>query len=98
MELASVHDGVADWHVRRDETLREALERWGARAGVQVLWLTDRSYRLHEERIFRGTFVKAVGALMFALSDLDRAPVGELASDRRTLAVMHRARDAGADR
>ena len=42
------------WRIGADETLREILERWGERAGVEVLFLTDRRYRLHEARVFEG--------------------------------------------
>ena len=90
VQLASVGEGVADWRVKAGETLEAALGRWGARAGVDVLWLTDRRYLLHEERTFRGTWREAVGALMDALSDADRAPAAELRDGARTLAVTHR--------
>lgn len=89
VELATVGRGVADWSVAQGETLRQALERWGAMVGVELVWLTDRSYRLHETRRFRGTFAEAVGALSRTLSGLDRAPVAELGPDGRTLAVRH---------
>ena len=59
VQLASVGEGVADWRVKAEETLEAALKRWGARAGVDVLWLTDRRYLLHEERTFRGTWIEA---------------------------------------
>lgn len=91
VELATVGRGVADWSVSQGETLRQALERWGAMVGVELVWLTDRAYRLHETRLFRGTFAEAVGALSRTLSGLERAPVAEVASDGRTLAVTHRA-------
>ena len=84
-----VHD-TGDWQVRADETLREVLGRWGARKGIEVLFLTDRRYRLHEGRAFRGSFEEASEALFTALSHLPRAPVGELRPGGHTLAVMHR--------
>ncbi len=90
VQLASVGEGVADWRVKAEETLEAALARWGARAGVDVLWLTDRSYVLHEERTFRGTWSEAVGALLSALSGLAGAPAAELRDGFGTLAVMHR--------
>lgn len=90
----AVHD-IGLWHVRAEETLREILGRWGARKGIEVLFLTDRRYRLHEGRAFRGSFEEASEALFTALSHLPHPPVGELRSDGRTLAVMHR---LGADR
>ena len=77
------------WQVRAGEMLREALDRWGDRAGVEVLFLTDRRYRLHEGRAFKGSFDKAARTLFSALSHLPHPPAGELRPDGRTLAVMH---------
>ena len=83
------------WHVRADETLRGVLGRWGARNGIDVIFLTDRRYRLHEARVFEGSFEKATEALFGALSHLPHPPVGELRSGGRTFAVLHRARLQG---
>ena len=94
VQLASVGEGVADWRVKAEETLEAALGRWGARAGVDVLWLTDRSYRLHEARTFRGTWWEAVGKLMSALSGVSSAPAAELRDGMAVLAVMHRGKRA----
>ena len=83
------------WRVRSGETLREALNRWGEREHVEILLLTDRRYRLHEGRVFEGSFEEAAESLFAALSYLPHAPVGERRSDGRTLAVTHRARSSG---
>ena len=83
------------WRVRSGETLREVLSRWGTRDGVEVLFLTDRRYRLHEGRTFAGPFAEAADALFATLSQLPHPPVGERRSDGRTLAVLHRSRPAG---
>ena len=79
------------WQVHAGELLREALDRWGGRAGVNVLVLTDRRYRLHEGRAFAGTFDEAARDLFAALSHLPHPPAGEMRPDGRTLAVMHHA-------
>ncbi|MDE0407018.1 MAG: TcpQ domain-containing protein [Alphaproteobacteria bacterium] len=83
------------WHVRADETLRGVLGRWGAQGGIDVIFLTDRRYRLHEARVFEGSFAEATEALFGALSHLPHPPVGELRSGDRTFAVLHRARLQG---
>ena len=83
------------WSVRSGETLREVLSRWGTREDIEVLFLTDRRYRLHEGRAFDGSFAEASQALFSALSHLPRPPVGERRFDGRTFAVMHRARGLG---
>ena len=79
------------WQVHAGEMLREVLDRWGGRAGVNVLVLTDRRYRLHEGRAFAGTFDEAARDLFAALSHLPHPPAGEMRPDGRTLAVMHHA-------
>ena len=77
------------WRGRSGEMLREVLRRWGARAGVEVLVLTDRRYRLHEGRRFEGSFAEASDALFAALAHLPHPPVGTLRAGGRTLAVLH---------
>ena len=88
-------DGSGLWGIRAGETLRTVLERWGRRAGIEVLFLTDRRYRLHEGRAFNGSFGEAAHALSGALSHLPHPPVMELRADGGTLAVLHRTRPAG---
>ncbi len=95
VQLATVGRGAADWTLRQGETLREVLERWSAMVGVEVAWLTDRSYRLQERRSFRGTYAEAVAALARSLSGLDRAPVAEVGADGRTLSVRHGPENTG---
>ena len=96
----AVEAGIGDldpglWHVRPGETLREVLGRWGGRAGIEILFLTDRRYRLHEGRTFAGPFAEAADSLFVTLSHLPHPPVGERRSDGPTLAVLHRSRPAG---
>ena len=71
--------------------LRDVLGRWAARAGVEVLFLTDRRYRLHEGRSFAGSFEAAAEALFAALSHMPHPPVGEARQEGRAYAVLHRA-------
>ena len=62
-----------------------------ARAGTEVLFLTDRRYRLHRGQAFEGAFIDAVRALFFALSRLPHPPAGEFTTGGKSLAVTHRA-------
>ena len=84
--------GPAVWRVRAGETLREALARWGARAGVEVLVLTDRRYRLDAGAAFEGGFADAAAALLAGLSHLPHPPEGAFAPDGAALVVTHRMR------
>ena len=77
VELAAADRGHGVWRVEAGDTLRAVLERWGTRAGVEVLFLTDRRYRLHRGQAFEGAFIDAVRALFFALSHLPHPPAGE---------------------
>ena len=89
LEVVVEDPGSGLWRVRSGEMLREVLRRWGGRAGVEVLVLTDRRYRLHEGRTFQGSFAEASDALFAALAHLPRPPAGTLRADGRTLAVLH---------
>jgi len=84
-------DSPGLWQVQAGEMLRETLGRWGEDASVEVLFLTDRRYRLHEGRRFHGSFGEASQALFAALSHLPHPPVGAVKPDGGTLVVMHQA-------
>ncbi|MDE0050796.1 MAG: TcpQ domain-containing protein [Rhodospirillales bacterium] len=82
--------GPSLWHVHSGEMLRDVMSRWGGRAGVEVVFLTDRRYRLHEGRTFAGAFEAAAETLFAALSHLPHPPVGAKRWGGRTYAVLHR--------
>ena len=54
--------------------LRAALARWGGRAGVDVLFLSDRRYRLEAAAAFESGFMDAVQALFRGLAHLPDPP------------------------
>lgn len=90
IEFASARAGASDWRVWARETLRSVMSRWGARAGVEVVWRTDRHYRLHEGRVFRGrTFGEAAALLFAALGGVPDAPAGRLSADGASMAMKH---------
>ena len=82
--------GLAVWRVHAGETLRAALARWGGHGGVEVLFLTDRRYRLDGAAGFEGGFMDAVQALFRGLSHLPHAPVAARSESGTTLVVRHR--------
>ncbi len=86
--------GTRVWRVHAGETLREALARWGARAGTDVLFLTDRRYRLNGDAAFEGGFAQATQALFAALAHLPHPPEGTFPADGTMLAVTHRQADS----
>ena len=89
-DRASAADtGPTVWRVHAGETLREALGRWGGRAGTDVLFLTDRRYRLDGAAAFEGGFADAAQALFDALAHLPHPPAAGFAADGRSLVVTH---------
>jgi len=82
--------GTSVWRVHEGEMLRGVLARWGARAGTEVLFLTDRRYRLDGDAAFEGGFTDAVQALFRSLSHLPHAPVAARSEGGAALVVRHR--------
>ena len=83
--------GMSVWRVREGEMLRAALARWGVRSGVDVLFLTDRRYRLEAAASFGGGFMDAVQTLFRGLSHLPHPPAASR-SEGAALVVRHRLR------
>ena len=86
---ASVAD-MSVWRVDEGEMMRSVLARWGARAGIDVVFLTDRRYRLEGDAAFEGGFTDAVQALFRGLSHLPHAPVAARSEGGTALVVRHR--------
>ena len=82
--------GTRVWRVDEGEMLRAVLARWAARAGTEVLFLTDRRYRLDGAAAFEGGFADAVQALFRGLSHLPHAPVAARSEGGSVLVVRHR--------
>lgn len=82
--------GASVWRVHAGETLRAALSRWGERAGADVIFLTDRRYRIDAAAAFEGGFRDAAAALLLRLAHLPHPPEGALSTDGGSLAVTHR--------
>ncbi|MDE0050792.1 MAG: TcpQ domain-containing protein [Rhodospirillales bacterium] len=78
------------WRVYEGEMLRAVLARWAGRAGSEVLFLTDRRYRLDGDAAFEGGFTDAVQALFRSLSLLPHPPVAARSECGTTLVVRHR--------
>ena len=96
VKFATARAGTSDWRVWSEESMRSVMSRWGARAGVEVVWRTDRHYRVHDGRVFRAvTFEEAIAALFAALSDVPDAPAARLSEDGASMAVKHVWRGAG---
>ena len=82
--------GTSVWRVHAGERLRGVLVRWGVRADVEVLFLTDRGWRLDGAAAFEGGFMDAVQALFEGLSHLPHAPAAARSEGGTTLVVTHR--------
>ena len=82
--------GTSVWRVREGEMLRAVLARWAERAGIDVVFLTDRRYRLDGDAAFEGGFADAVQALFRSLSHLPHPPVAARSEGGTALVVRHR--------
>ena len=82
--------GTGVWRVREGEMLRAVLARWAERAGTDVVFLTDRRYRLDGDAAFEGGFADAAQALFLSLSHLPHAPAAARSEGGTTLVVRHR--------
>ena len=82
--------GTSVWRVREGEMLRAVLARWAKRAGTDVLFLTDRRYRLDGDAAFEGGFANAVQALFRSLSHLPHPPLAARSEGGTSLVVRHR--------
>ena len=91
VQLMSPERGRGDWRLNAGETLFDVLRRWGARAGVELVVLTDRSWRIGVTRVLRGrTFDEACAALLIGLSHMPHPPAAE--RNGSVLSVTHRLR------
>ena len=92
--------GTRVWRVREGEMLRAVLARWAKRAGTDVVFLTDRRYRLEGYAAFEGGFADAVQALFRSLSHLPHPPLAARSEGGTSLVVRHRmpASPAGGDK
>ena len=89
VELLTAERGRGNWRLKAGETLLETLRRWGLRAGVEVVVLTDRNWRVGASRVFRGrTFDEACAALFIGLSHMPHAPAAE--RNGSILSVTHK--------
>ena len=84
-------DPAVLWRIDAGELLSDVLDRWGERASVDIVWLTDRRWRIDETRVYQGSFLEAARQVLFGLSHLPVAPVGELGAGGRSLTIVHRA-------
>ena len=92
--------GASVWRVREGEMLRAVVARWAERAGTDVVFLTDRRYRLDGDAAFEGGFMDAVQALFRSLSHLPHPPLAARSEGGTALVVRHRmpASTAGGDK
>ena len=82
--------GARVWKVHEGEMLRAVLARWAARTGTEVLFLTDRRYRLDGDAAFEGGFTDSVQALFRSLSHLPHPPAAARSEGAAALVVRHR--------
>lgn len=68
----------ATWTAPRASTLRNILEDWSQRAGVELYWASEYDYPVQSAVNVQGTFEEAVQVLLKGLSDSKPRPLGRL--------------------
>lgn len=66
------------WTAGRDMTLRQILEKWSNRAGVDMYWSSEFDYPVSSAVNIQGTFEEAVQTLLKGLADAQPKPLGRL--------------------
>lgn len=66
------------WTAGRDMTLRQILESWANRAGVELYWASEFDYPVSSAVTIQGTFEEAVQTLLKGLEDAKPKPLGRL--------------------
>lgn len=69
---------ASTWTAGRDMTLRQILEKWSTRAGVELYWSSEFDYPVSSAVNIQGTFEEAVQTLLRGLEDSKPKPLGRL--------------------
>lgn len=66
------------WTAPRNSTLRNILEGWSGRVGVELYWASEYDYPIQSAVSVNGTFEEAVQTLLKGLADSKPRPMGRL--------------------
>ena len=66
------------WEGPRGALLRDVLEEWSQRAGVELFWSSDYNYALEETYQVSGSYEEAVRGVLSEFSDSNPRPFGRL--------------------
>lgn len=69
---------VTSWSAPRNSSLRNILEQWSQRAGVELYWASEYDYPIQSAVSLQGTFEEAVQTLLKGLSESKPRPMGRL--------------------
>lgn len=71
-------DTIDVWAVQRGDTLHDTLQKWAAKAHIDLSWQSEYDYPLQANLSFSGSFEDAVRGLLTGLQDAKPQPVGTL--------------------
>jgi len=74
---ADIHT-VSTWQASRGQSLHDTLSAWCGQSGVNLIWQTNRDYKLPQAMDTKGTFTDAVRDLLTAYNNSRPRPVGQL--------------------
>ena len=81
---------AASWQAPAGMTLRDALQDWANRAGVELYWSIDYDYRLRQSVSVQGTFSEAASQLLDRFANAKPRPYAQLhqqGGQARTLVI-----------
>lgn len=74
------YDGtiMGNWSAAKSSTLREVLDQWARKAGVQLYWASEYDYPISTDINIDGDFEEAVQVLLKGLEESNPRPLGRL--------------------
>lgn len=74
---ADIHT-VSTWQAARGQSLHDTLSAWCGQSGVNLIWQTNKDYKLPQTMDTKGTFTDAVRDLLMVYNNSKPRPVGQL--------------------
>ena len=69
---------VSSWQAARGQSLHDTLSAWCGQSGVNLIWQTNKDYKLPQTMDTKGTFTDAVRDLLMVYNNSKPRPVGQL--------------------
>ena len=80
-------DQVRSWVVANGQTLREVLQSWCDKEGLDLVWATSREYPIEASAVFKGRFVDVASALVRNFGRATPIPYAKFYKGNRVLVI-----------